>query len=77
AIDAISAAMAPAGVSDSDTILEYLHVMFVKQYDELNIDLPKPISDMIIARCLGTNDGFGIPQIKKAVPKELQSTVIA
>ena len=68
AVAKISAAQASAGVSDSGTIDDYLHVLFTREASKLKF--PKNVTSAIVSRCLGDPGAPGLVEIKKLVGKE-------
>lgn len=74
AINAIDEAASSAKISDSDTIFDYLHNLLLEEVADLA--LPPETAKMIVARVLGSPGAPGIPQIKKATPKEFHEAVV-
>lgn len=74
AISRISSAMQDAGVSDNDTVYDYLRVLMGEAASEL--DVPEEVIDMVIARSIEAPDAPGIPEIKRVCPKESQQQVL-
>lgn len=73
AISEIDAAMGTAGVSDSDTVFDYLRSLMQEEVADLG--LPPKIAKMVVERAVEAPGAPGIPEIKKATPKELQQAV--
>lgn len=68
AISKIDAAQASAGIDDSGTIDDYLHVLFTREATKLKF--PKNVTQAIVSRCLGDPGAPGLNEIKKLVGKE-------
>ena len=73
AIGAIDAAMGTAGVSDSDTIFDFLRVLMREEVADL--DLPPKAAAAVVERAITAPGAPGVPEIKKMVPKEQQQAV--
>ena len=73
-ISEISSAMSNAGVSDTDTVFDYLRNLMLDE--AAGLDLPPNILKMVIERCVEAPGAPGIPEIKKATPKEKQAEVV-
>lgn len=74
AISSIDKAMSEAGVTDDNTVYDYLTNLMSEEVADLG--LPREIARMVVARAVEAPGAPGIPEIKKATPKELQSTVV-
>lgn len=74
AISDIDQAMAAAGVSDGNSVYDYLRSLMSEEVADLK--LPPKIAKMVVERAVEAPGAPGIPEIKKATPKELQATVV-
>ena len=72
-LSAISSAQSDAGVSDSDTIGDYLYELTKERVADFGL-LP-PVAKAVISRVLGTENSLGLNDIKKMLPKELHAKV--
>jgi len=73
-ISKIDSAMAGAGIGDGDTLGSYLEIL-LKEEVKASLDVPKPIEDMIVSRCLGREDAPTLVDIKKKLDKSNQGMV--
>lgn len=74
AISEIENAMNQAGVSDDDSILDYLENLMNEEVADL--DLPPNVAKMVVARSLGISGAPGIQQIKGTVAIDKQQNVV-
>lgn len=74
AISEIDAAMGQAGMSDDNTIYDYLHALMVEEVADLN--LPPKLAKMVIERAVEAPGAPSIPEIKAQTPKKLQAAVV-
>lgn len=74
AIGEIDAAMANAGSKDSDSVYDYLTTLMNEEVADLG--LPPKVAKMVVARAVEAPGAPGIPEIKKATPKEFQAAAI-
>lgn len=68
ATSAIDSAMSSAGISDGDTIGQYLENLMEDEVRNLNLE--EDVQQMIVDRCLEKDDGPSLVQIKKVTSKE-------
>jgi len=73
-ISKIDSAMAGAGIGDGDTLGSYLEIL-LREEVKASLDVPKPIEDMIVSRCLGREDAPTLVDIKKKLDKSNQGMV--
>jgi hypothetical protein len=70
----IDGAMSNAGVSDNNTIYDYLENLMRGAVKHLN--LSDDVEDMVVERCAGSPSAPSLTDIKKIIPKQLQSAVV-
>lgn len=74
AIGAIDAAMSSAGSKDGDSVYDYLTSLMNEEVADLG--LPRKIAKMVVARAVEAPGAPGVPEIKKATPKEFQAVAV-
>lgn len=73
ALSEIEGAMSAAGVSDNNTIFDYLKNLMSEEVADL--DLPSKVAKMVVARAVGLPNAPGVPDIKRSSPKELHGAI--
>jgi hypothetical protein len=73
AIQKVDAAMSAAGVSDSDTVYDYLRALTVEEV--VDLDLPPNVAKATVERAIEAPGSMGVPEILKITPKEQQVKV--
>lgn len=68
ALQRINEIMSTAGVSDNDTVYDYLRELMREHVEELN--LPPELTDAVIERAITAPGAPGVPALKKMVPEE-------
>lgn len=69
----ISSAMASAGVSDSNTLYEYLRNLMSNEVAKLG--LPEDVAAMVVERAVDVPGAPGIPEIKRNSPREFHAPI--
>lgn len=75
AIGQIDAAMSQGGVGDGDTVFDYLRNLMTDEVADLNLS-PK-IAQLVVERAIEAPGAAGVPEIKKAAPKEQHAAIAA
>jgi hypothetical protein len=75
ALSEINSAMGSAGVSDSNTIYDYLRALMSDEVKAL--ELPEDVSDALVEYCVGSESARPLNDIKKLCTEKNQQTLVS